>query len=179
MREYMSSAGTETSGSNQIYIHYGSKQFDISKFEPIRNWWNKPHGGLWASPVNAVYGWKRWNAESHYRECSEENSFRFTLAPDAVVYCIDSESKALGLPSLPWPFPDIKYPSTRTFDFERVLHAGIDAIELKLSTDRQLYWVMYGWDCDCILILNPDVIIPLDTAAERAANKRAALDWGY
>ena len=56
MREYMSCAGTEMSGGNQVYIHYGSKQFDISKFEPIRNWWNKPHGGLWASPVNAEYG---------------------------------------------------------------------------------------------------------------------------
>lgn len=33
MREYMSCAGTETSGGNQVYIHYGSKQFDISKFE--------------------------------------------------------------------------------------------------------------------------------------------------
>ena len=27
--------------------------------------WNKPYGGLWASDINAKYGWKSW--------CEDEN----------------------------------------------------------------------------------------------------------
>ena len=49
-------------------------------------------------------------------------------------------------------------------DFE-LLTYEYDAIELHLSEDNSrgdfmecLYWVLYGWDCDSILIMNPDVV---------------------
>lgn len=42
------------------------------------------------------------------------------------------------------------------------IEEGIDAIELryfgdweKASPSGKLFWKLYGWDCDCILILNP------------------------
>ena len=43
-------------------------------------------------------------------------------------------------------------------DFEKLLSDGVDAIELFISDDRELYWSLYGWDCDSILIMNPDVV---------------------
>lgn len=52
-------------------------------------------------------------------------------------------------------------------DFEKAYYLGIDAIELHLSEDESpdgmngLYWLLYGWDCDSILILNPKIVIPI------------------
>ena len=49
-------------------------------------------------------------------------------------------------------------------DFEKAVASGIDAIELHISDDtgsnisQQLYYLLYGWDCDSILIMNPDII---------------------
>ena len=42
------------------YIHYGHNKFDIDRFMPIQNkmFYNKPYGGLWASRIDARYGWK-------------------------------------------------------------------------------------------------------------------------
>ena len=43
-------------------------------------------------------------------------------------------------------------------DFEKMLVNGWDAIELHLSECGALYWALYGWDCDCILVMNPDIV---------------------
>ncbi len=158
--------------SNSIYVHYGAPQFDPNKFDPIQNWWNKPHGGLWASPIDANFGWKEWCRETNFRECTEENSFRFSLTSDANVYYIDCELAESHLPSLPWPCVHIRRPDLRIYDFEELLHAGVDAVELNLSAYRPLYWLMYGWDCDCILILNPDVIVPIGRECPPVRNSR-------
>lgn len=32
------------------------------------------------------------------------------------------------------------------------------ALELHFSECGELYWALYGWDCDCILIMNPDIM---------------------
>ena len=42
-------------------------------------------------------------------------------------------------------------------DFEK-LSKEYDAIEVFISKDEQLYWDLYGWDCDSILIMNSDII---------------------
>lgn len=49
-------------------------------------------------------------------------------------------------------------------DFEALMK-DYDAVEVHLSEDSTcgyddgLYWKMYAWDCDSILIMNPDVVI--------------------
>lgn len=43
-------------------------------------------------------------------------------------------------------------------DFEALLAAGWDAVEYHMSEDDGLYWALYGWDCDSICVLNPDVV---------------------
>ena len=54
-----------------------------------------------------------------------------------------------------------------TPDFEEIMSLGYDAIDYRLSDEvgafafDSLYWCLYGWDCDSILILNKDIVIPI------------------
>ena len=140
-----------------MYIHYGDTRFRPKLYREIKNleYRNKPSGGLWASAVDAEYGWKQWCEDNGFREIKDQVSFCFTLTDDANVYYINSIYDALRLPQAeqPDPFLERNYP-----DFERMKYECIDAIEYNLSKDWRLYDELYGWDCDCILILNPDVI---------------------
>lgn len=141
------------------YIHYGHKKFDRSLFTQPQNRraFMKPIGGMWASPTDAPFGWKQWCEENHFRECSEDCSFAFTLTESANVCHIRSVSDARLLPQMSkddlclewWVYPD----------FEELMRRGIDAVELHLSEDWKLYDTLYGWDCDSIVILNPEVIV--------------------
>lgn len=137
------------------YIHYGCTSFDKSKFQDIKNepYFCKPKGGLWASPVDAKYGWKDWCEAESFRECDKDNSFSFTLKDDAKVYHIRSVSDVKAMPQVNTGI-SLYY----VLDFEKMLADGWDAIELHLNNDSELYFALYGWDCDCILILNSDIV---------------------
>lgn len=139
-----------------VYIHYGSKSFDKSKFKNPKNipYRNKPSGGFWASPIDAKYGWIDWNEDSEYEELTKENSFTFVLKEQARVYHIRNRGDYFRIPKLTSPLGDEDY---RLPDFEKIAKY-YDAIELHFSEDENLYWTVYGWDCDSILILNPDII---------------------
>lgn len=43
-------------------------------------------------------------------------------------------------------------------DFEELRKQGVDAIELHLSEYCELYYILYTWDCDSILIMNKYII---------------------
>lgn len=137
------------------YIHYGHKHFSPCSFEPVRNepYRNKPRGGLWASPVDAPFGWKDWCEAEEYQKCDEANSFTFTLNEKANVYLIRSVDEVRAMPSVECELESMFLP-----DFEKMLADGWDAIEFHLSEDSELYWALYGWDCDSILVMNPDVV---------------------
>ena len=148
-----------------VYIHYGHNNYDEAQFMPIQNLtkWIKPDGGLWASPVKSSYGWKDWNETSNYMRCDEKNSFKFKLKTDAKVLVIDS------LKSLQRLIPDGKrsiygYVEGITEDTKQyylnfeVLARMYDAILYEVSKCQELYWVLYGWDCDSLLVLNKDKI---------------------
>lgn len=72
---------------SKTYIHYGDTKFDRYKFKKIQNIssFSKPKGGMWASDVNAKFGWKDWNAREHFVKCLDSNSFRFKLKDSAKV----------------------------------------------------------------------------------------------
>lgn len=150
--------------NSKVYIHYGSRYFDISRFDTPRNlpFKNKPSGGFWASPVDAEYGWKQWNEDEHFAECDEENSFKFRLRNCANVLYISSKEDVEKLP--------VQITSNDCYivpDFEEIMRE-YDAIELCAGVEHSLvdyrdsvYYILYGWDCDSILILNPYVIVPI------------------
>lgn len=139
------------------YIHYGCNAFDINKFTAPRNrkYFNKPFGGLWASRMDAEYGWKQWCEAENFCECSEDNSFLFTISDNAnILYinCVDDVER------LPDQKIDLSLTCVKTVDFEQLIANGIDAIEFNISNDWDLYMALYGWDCDSTLILNPNII---------------------
>lgn len=146
------------------YIHYGHKKFERVIFCPIRNreCFTKPSGGLWASPVGAENGWKDWCEAENFRECNDDNSFVFAISESANVLHIRDIKDLDRLPQV-----KSTYQMWCQLDFEKLLENGIDAIELHLSEEdlrglavcEGLYWSLYGWDCDSILIMNPDVIM--------------------
>lgn len=137
------------------YIHYGHTKFEPDRFKEIKNrfFFVKPSGGFWASPVDAKWGWKDWCEAEDFRECNIENSFKFTLKDTANVTHIHSVDDLEMLPKIGSNVTD-----QVLLDFEKLCNDGVDAIELHLSDDNELYWVLYGWDCDSILIMNPDII---------------------
>lgn len=149
---------------SRVFIHYGSKKYDTEHFTPIQNCYqrNKPIGGLWASDVNAPYGWKTWcNDNEFYPERNtEDNCFRFLLSDNAKILTLTCESDVENLPKLSEKRFSNNYP-----DFEKIIEQGFDVIDYRLSEDigyfGSLYYALYGWDCDSILVLNPDVIIPI------------------
>ena len=146
----------------QTYIHYGADSFVKEKFEPVKNRRvsNKPFGGLWASDVAAKYGWRKWVERNDHHISSQ--SFTFELSPEARIFVIDSSEKAKKLPERETDQYEIGIHTTYPVlpDFEK-LATEYDVIDFRISEDRTLYHTLYTWDCDSILVLNPDVIIPI------------------
>lgn len=139
------------------YIHYGHTNFYSDKFEKITNrpyFLSKPHGGFWASDVNAKFGWKDWCAQEHFRECVLENSVTFRLSDNANILHVRSQFDIARMERMK---PEIY--NRCCPDFEKMKRMGIDAIELHLSECWDLYFELYGWDCDSILVMNKDVIM--------------------
>ena len=139
------------------YIHYGCNAFDINKFTTPQNrkFFNKPFGGLWASRIDAEYGWKQWCEKEDFYECSENNSFLFTISDNANILYINCVNDVDKLPNQKI---DLSLTCIKTVDLKQLVANGIDAIEFNVSNDWNLYMALYGWDCDSTLILNPNVI---------------------
>ena len=103
------------------------------------------------------YGWKSWceNVEFHLDKYREDNYFKFRLKKNANVLIITKKEELEKLPKQNLP---VDYNSLFVaLDFEK-LAKQYDAMEVLISEDSGLYWDLYGWDCDSILIMNKDVI---------------------
>ena len=146
---------------SKTYIHYGHEPFDRGLIQPIKNreYFTKPRGGFWASPVDAEFGWKQWCEREHFALDRFVHSFKFTLSPEAKVLTIGSKLDLHGLPRGDTFGLDL---GMVCLDFEELVKQGYDAVELELSRDWDLYWDLYGWDCDSIVILNPDIIVEVE-----------------
>ena len=133
-------------------IHFGSKKFLPKQMEPIQNReWIKPYGGLWCSPVNSEWGWKDWCKAEEFSSCDTSNSFQVKLHDWAKVLVIDNEEDLLKLYPKKYEFGE--------YDFERVAKE-YDAIWLTVQgqdeTRHSRPYNLYGWDCETVLIMNPE-----------------------
>ena len=135
-----------------VYVHYGDDTF--RKLNPIINKrvFTKPYGGLWASRENDPDGWKSWCEAEEFRLDMFDQSFRFILKPGTKVLELSHENQLASLPKM---MPYLGGFTSCYLDFE-TLAKEYDAIEV---TDiGRLYFPLYGWDCNSILIMNPDVV---------------------
>lgn len=150
-----------------VYIHYGAKVFDPGKGFPIRNRenWTKPAGGLWASRETSAFGWKDWCERESFRVCDASNTFRFVLRDVAEVGRVSRMDDLKRLPNKAgklWPVIP---------DFEECLCRGYDAVELccyggerQGLTADEMDFLLWGWDCDSIVVLNPEAVTPVSRA---------------
>lgn len=142
---------------DRIFIHYGHNKFSDYLWEEVQNVkFCKPYGGLWASDINAKFGWKDWNKEEQYMKCDENNSFKFKLKSKSKIYSVNSLEDLNKLP-LDMTISQEIHKISYCLDFEKIKQT-YDAIEVNISNDKRLYWRLYGWDCDSILILNKKCI---------------------
>lgn len=145
--------------STKTYIHYckdAGNEYKRELFLPINNgrrYNTKPNGGLWASPVDAHWGWKDWCEAEDFRDCDEANSFKFRLKPGNKVLTLEKIGDANRVPRIP---DQNEFSFFLYLDFEKLLSMGIDAVEL--VNVGAFYDDLYGWDCESILVMNPDVI---------------------
>lgn len=140
------------------YIHYGHDRFLPHRFKPIEDdsCLPKPWNGLWGSPVDSKRGWKEWCEDEEFRTNRLNKHFIFTLREDANVLLIDSVDTLRSIPKRnDWPFDSL----WTKIDFKALVRAGVDAVEVSISSDYRLNWILYGWDCDSIVVMNPDVIL--------------------
>lgn len=156
-----------------VYIHYGCEHFNPDSFGPIKNRRYpdvKPEHttGLWASPVKSKYGWRDFCENEDFCVDRLNKQFKFVLADNARVCHLDSINDLLKLPqrAISDDYKGYLYGLLCCYyiDFEKTSKM-YDAIELHLTTEPRrrfgtigLYDLLYGWDCDSILILNPDVV---------------------
>lgn len=141
------------------FIHYGAKEYDPSKFKPVSNRFAKPKGGLWGSPVDSEWGWKEWCEAESFADCNE--GFRFKLKKGSKVFIIDSYKDMMDLPFKCYSETEyqVKYldyeSSSRKYDAIWLTEKG--QVETQFSEPVNLY----GWDCESILVMNPDPIITI------------------
>ena len=152
------------------YIHYGSSKFikhlcgiyDNQEFW-IRNslfLYNKPYGCLWGSPVNPPnIGWKEWCEDNDFYLERLDRHFIFTLSDNAKIAEI-TDDKTLSNFKEKFMIKD-EWGRENKLDIAAIYDAGYDAIEVELNTE-DIYWTFYGWDCDSIVILNPNVVIEVE-----------------
>lgn len=155
------------SSEKPVYIHYGHDEFHLP--DPIRNigYFTKPNGGLWASRKDDELGWKNWCENEEFRlyafDKSFDKSFEFILKDNANVLVLNDRDQLDDLPQIGNPellgYNKENRTSTCYLDFEK-LSKTYDAIEL--VNIGQFYWALYGWDCNSILIMNPDIVEVID-----------------
>ena len=166
----------------EIYIHYGSKGFNQNLFRERRSMLsNKPNCGLWASKLNDEFGWKEWCEQEGYRLDRLIESFKFTISENAKIMQI----KGVGVPDELKPYINngsiqvslfglsfFREGYQKMIDFDRMIEDGYDGIEFTITetpfwnneaeSHNVLWDMMYGWDCNSIVIFNADVIEELD-----------------
>ena len=137
------------------FIHYGTKKFKCSLFKKATNdsyGWVKPkHGtGIWSSPNKSEYGWRNWCNQENFRDCNDEISFKFKLKHKSKIYIVDDVNDLEKLPSTENGY-------FKGLDFIKIAQS-YDAILLTEKGQRKTRHGypknLYGWDCECLLVLN-------------------------
>lgn len=156
----------------RTFIHYGCKEFDKSKFNPITNerlgGLGKPFGGFWACDIHTQYGWKEYCRDNEMYPADSPRitqSFCFQLKEDARILHLETPDDFEFLPIKLSEFKEERrhnrYMSDRDrfryVNWEAVRDIGIDAVEyIRTPYGHSIF---YTWDFDSLLVLNPEAIV--------------------
>lgn len=132
------------------------ESYERNKFKRIKNKENsnKPGGGLWSSPIPSSYGWDSCSRDNDYGDLS--TSFELKLKGN--IFKIDG---LVDMVNLYWKEGEGGFRFLIGIDFEKMLSDGIDAIYLTEKGEQETRYEcpgLYGWDCECVLVMNPDCI---------------------
>lgn len=151
-------------------ITYGLGPFEREQFRDVSDvpFCNKARGGLWASPVDAEFGWKDWCYSEDFNLDRLGSWFTFDLVGRILV--IDSYKDAEQ--SLAWidadersSFPSFQAMCCPDFVWDAIHLTSNGEQETRFTRPRDLY----GWDCESVFVMNPDVIQNVDNSLARAA----------
>lgn len=161
---------------SKLFIHYGSSEYDEDRFCEICNEYiphNKPEldTGLWASPLDSDYSWKDLTTEDELMrlDFDKDNYFVFKLKDNARIIKITSLDDLSKLSKYKIDNPYLNKTDNISIDFEK-MKEDYDAIIVYLYRDtskkcrpgNNLHISFCGWDCDSILVLNKEVVEPID-----------------
>lgn len=156
---------------NDIFVVYGINKLEKKKFKKIKNrtFFNKPRGGLWASPLHSKKSWREWCLEENFNISDLDKYCMFRLKKDSKIYTITNGNDLESCPKT------IKYEITPThinkfIDFEGLRKMGYDGIFASAIgvciTSAPSYYAyesmdLYGWDVESLLLFNYDCIVPV------------------
>ena len=146
-----------------MYIHYGASNYDQTKFKKIgydHPLGTKPSGGLWGTWDTAKYSWKQWCLDNEFKENQLASYFRFGLVDNVRILELSEIDDLDSIQVLEKrKFHIGLYPTTIHIDWYELMK-NYDVVRLNYSQNEQLWYrVLYGWDCDSILVLNENVIV--------------------
>ena len=157
----------------EIYRHYGHSKFDKSLFCPISNreFSNKPHGGLWSCPTKDVeIDWKSWSKSNEFALDKLKEHFDFKLKNDAKILKIRdikdleklprvSNERIKDLLEFDRMNSDIDFEKlAEEYDGMLVYMYRSKDLDIKERFFDGIYYKLYGWDVDTLLVFNPDII---------------------
>lgn len=119
----------------------------------------KPAGALWASRADDKgYTWRKWVIENEFYagNIDEKPSIMFHLKKGTRKFKLHTKEDFENLCKNYMTNSIYEgYATQYQFDFRKMAR-NYDVIDYKVT---ELYFEMYGWDCDCICVLNKDVIV--------------------
>lgn len=142
------------------YIHYRHDKFCPDKLKDKTECkyprTDKPEG-IWASPINAEWGWKDWCLSESYHPERLNKSFTFKLRPKARILHIHSLNDAT-----PYLYVKDRFMSLVDYGLDlKKIYSNFDGMELHISdnyNELHNHNVFSTWDVDSICIWNPEII---------------------
>lgn len=150
---------------------------------------SKPKRAWWGSRTDTEYGWKHWCEDNCYRTCEESNKSVWGLEVGSKIlkvsrddleilnYIVEGDISISPIKYQPIDVEkhikainnriyDESHFSSYAIDFNKIKDDGYDAVELMdanighgIYDMRSVLTCFNCWDCESIVILNPEKII--------------------
>jgi hypothetical protein len=104
-------------------------------------------GGYWCSPINSKYGWKEW-VRDNMDEWQTDVHHTATIRGNGLII---NRSEDYTGPRGAWRY------GQGCWDWDWII-AHYDFVWLTYEGEHACHMELYGWDCESIVVFNPDCI---------------------